>query len=377
MNTRNTPPTQFNRFLIAAAASTLFASSWAETTQSSLDSKTITLQVRVFLAKSEITEKLNCTMSEKALSECFTIVNENWAPANIHWSIESVREFSIQPDAARRYQTSLEANPRRANMKILVDSFPNDQRLKDGFNVLIIESMGNSAGGVFRPRPYGDVFYAHQSPRGYAVPAILAHELGHALGLPHTVFEKNNNLMMGAGPGRKPTRVKPLTASQIKLARAQAKKGKPFKPQTYQYPAPQGQAFSILDSDGDGMLTVAENEETRQDLVRDLLRRASRAPEESLTQDEYILVQSRRQRGPRRERSRGQRVGPSVATLINEGDKNRDGMLSREEADGYIPSGNFNLSDRDNDGYITAEDIIATRKGFGINAEGFRIPRRP
>ncbi len=354
----------------------VLASSGAEETQPSTKSEKITLPVRVFLVKSKVSEKVHCTMTEEDLVACFKIVNENWAPANIEWSVESIREMPIPTDAARAYQKSLETNPRRGDMKVLVDSFPNDQRLTKGFNVFIVESMGKGAGGVFRPKPHGDVIYAHQSPRGYAVPAILAHELGHALSLPHTVFEKNNNLMMGAGPGRKPTRVKPLTPSQIELARAQAKQGKPFEPKPYNRPAPNKQLFTMLDTNGDGKLTATENKPAHQPFVRNLLRQASRAPHESLTQEEFRLMQTQHQRSRQRAKGRGQRIGASVDSIFAKNDKNQDGKLSREEAKGQIPARNFDMSDKDNDGFITKEDIIATRKRFGIDADGVRTGRR-
>ena len=379
MNTWHNNPTltRLNRFLITALTSTLFASAWAGGAKGSLDSETMTLPVRVFLAKSEVSNKINCTMSEEDLAEVFTVVNENWAPANIHWSLESVQELRVEPNVAHEYQESLKTNPRRANMKVLIDSFPNDQRLSKGFNVFIVESMGKGAGGVFRPKPYGDVIYAHQSPRGFAVPAILAHELGHALSLPHTVFEKNNNLMMGSAPGRKPTRVKPLTASQIHLARIQAKQGKPFSPKFYKSPSPKKTLFAKLDVNSDGTLTAAENGEAHQGFVRNLLRQASRAPHESLNKDEFDLMQMRRNRNQQGSGSNGRRVGPSIDSIFAKGDANQDGKLSRDEASGQIPPRNFAMSDKDEDGFITKEDILATRKRFGLNVEGFRIQSRP
>ena len=68
------------------------------------------------------------------------------------------------------------------------------------------------------------------SPVFFAQSNILAHELGHALGLPHVSMQ--GNLMIdgrlregsGVGPGTK------LTEKQIQAARAQAKTGGPRVP---------------------------------------------------------------------------------------------------------------------------------------------------
>lgn len=334
-------------------------------------SEKISLPVRVFRLQSDVSKKIHCTMTDKQLKECFTIVNENWASAHIHWILESVHDVKVDSKIAESYEQSLTNNARRADVRTLSKSFPVKSMLKDGFNVFIVESMGKGAGGVFRPRPHGDIIYAHQSPRGFAVPAILAHELGHALSLPHTVFETNNNLMMGAGPGRKPTRVKPLTDSQIYLARAQAKLGHPFRPSKYKNPVAEDELFSFLDTNKDDRMTVEEVAVEYRGFVENTLRLASRAPHDSLTKDEYDLLKIRlsKQRQPRK----GQRVGPSVDALFARSDKNQDGKMSRDESKGNISMRNFNMSDRDKDGFITKEDVIETRKRFGITAEGFRV----
>ena len=177
--------------------------------------------------------------------------------------------------------------------------------------------------------------------------------------------------MMGARPGRKPTRIKPLTASQIHLARAQAKLGHPFRPRGYKKPVAEEELFSFLDTNKDGRMTVDEVAVEHRGLVENTLRLASRAPHDALTKDEYDLLKMRllKQRQPKK----GQRMGPPVDALFARSDKNQDGKMSRDESVGHISMRIFNMSDRDKDGFITKEDVNDTRKRFGITAEGFRM----
>ena len=75
----------------------------------------------------------------------------------------------------------------------------------------------------------------------------------------------------------------------------------------------------------------------------------------------------------------GQQGGkpPSVTDLIAELDKNEDGKISKEEADGSARGKRqFARWDKDQDGFATRNEIIAMRRKSGIDAEGNRIARR-
>jgi Ca2+-binding EF-hand superfamily protein len=75
----------------------------------------------------------------------------------------------------------------------------------------------------------------------------------------------------------------------------------------------------------------------------------------------------------------GQQGGkpPSVTDLIAELDKNEDGKISKEEADGSARGKRqFARWDKDQDGFATRDEIIAMRRKSGIDAEGNRIARR-
>jgi len=314
------------------------------------DLEVIRLPVRVHRMQSDDDPKLNCSLTDTEIRELFIAVNETWSQAKIEWQIESIVE--TEPQAPERFAEAFKT-PRGRMAPVLAANMSHENLLKDGFNVTILEDLGKSLGGVFMPGQDGLIFFAKYGPKGEQVPVVLAHELGHSLGLPHTLFENNNNLMMGASPNRVPTRVKPITESQIKIARHFASLGKPIERRRIEAPGKSPEeTFGMLDEDGDGSFTTDDVPEEHRAYAEEMLRLASRAPSDHLTREEFLTVTQ----GQAANRTLGPQIVPQI---FARNDTNEDGILTRDEArPGTLVNRFFDSWDKDQNGELTREEIV-------------------
>jgi hypothetical protein len=186
----------------------------------------IALDVRVHLLESDEFAQLSTTLTGPEVGTLFEGVNEIWAEAGIRWVIESIVR---EPAANQDLFGQVIRGEIPFTGSVLASLLPRERLLAGKWDVFMIRDLGGSLGGVYIggiPAVVG----AELDPLGgrdlaSAMPRIVAHELGHSIGLAHVDCVAAGNLMApGCFQGVR-TR---LTASQTEIARSQASTGRPF-----------------------------------------------------------------------------------------------------------------------------------------------------
>ena len=133
---------------------------------------------------------------------------------------------------------------------ILEGIYQKDGRLDDGWDLYVVSNLGPMYGGQYQATEQS-VLFASVGSFDYQV-ALLSHEFGHSLSLPHARKDLVDNLMLRDGP-LYPDDCTQLTKEQIEAARKQAALGRPFSVEDNIRTA-----FAKRDLNRDGVLTKVE-----------------------------------------------------------------------------------------------------------------------
>jgi hypothetical protein len=183
--------------------------------------------LRVYLFSFEASSGWDSTWNEGQVRHLIGEVNAIWRPAGISWTLQSVLPTAIDRNlipARALLQTGPEFRQHLVQMSPIVPEVVG-RRL---WRVAILRTFPILAGGAYLPRTR-TAFFCQETRRGETTPIVLAHELGHSLGLMHV--PEAANLMHPAAGARGNAQVAiGLNPEQVAQARDQVEYGpKGFK----------------------------------------------------------------------------------------------------------------------------------------------------
>jgi hypothetical protein len=160
----------------------------------------VVIPLRVHILSSSDLPDVNCGLTDADIKRILGKVNRIWHQAGVHWGLESlVREPASKQD---RFKAAFEAAEGAEKLGAFPMLAPEGSWLGEGLNVYFIHRF--PVNGLY----FGDgMAFVQESavlrrvPGGLdePIPRVTAHELGHALGLPHR--QDRTNLLASGNNG--------------------------------------------------------------------------------------------------------------------------------------------------------------------------------
>lgn len=186
----------------------------ADVTEEPLRDTFLVIPLRVHLLSSKDLPEVDCKLSDDDVRRIVRKVNGIWHKAGIHWGLESVRREPAAKE--KRFKMARELGG-AGNLGLFRILFPEESQDFEGVHVYYIHKfavngvwLGDGAALV------QDTAKLREVPGGIdePIPRVTAHELGHALGLPHR--QATTNLLASGTTGTR------LNTAEVATARGHA-----------------------------------------------------------------------------------------------------------------------------------------------------------
>jgi hypothetical protein len=174
----------------------------------------LVIPLRVHILSASDLPEVDCHLSDTDISRIVGKVNQVWNKAGIHWGLESlVREPAARQEKFRLVRDLGGGN----NLGVFRILLPEESRADKAVDLYYVHEF--PVNGVW----FGQEAIVRETAKlreveggiDEPIPRVSAHELGHALGLPHR--QDRTNLLASGTTGTR------LNAAEVKVARERAR----------------------------------------------------------------------------------------------------------------------------------------------------------
>jgi hypothetical protein len=174
----------------------------------------LVIPLRVHILTSSDLPDVNCALTDADIHRILGKINGIWQQAGVHWGLESL----VKEPAAKqeRFKLALERVDPDEQLGVFPLLAPEETWLREGMNVYYVHRF--AVNGIYLGNRMAFIQEKAQLlsvPGGIdePIPRVTAHELGHALGLPHR--QDRTNLLASGNNG--------TTLNEAEVARARSK----------------------------------------------------------------------------------------------------------------------------------------------------------